>query len=382
MLLGNRMSKLISSSSNERWESDLKTAIGAGPSTQRLIEAIRLLAPLCHHVLIVGETGCGHREVAKALIKAGGRYDESPSVYRCGDSPEPIEAFLGRCHRASSFKAGNCHEENEDVDSKRHPARVIQIEKLESLDRLGQHQLLQWIESQSSKTGDPISLDCDHRDPGEEVEALRSRPQLLLLSSSEIDSRVRDRSFDPELFYAIHAMRLDLVPLRERKKEIPELVHAFQERSSKRFGRESPKMTPDAVRALAEYAWPGNLLELQSVMDRIVALFDSPTLHRNELLALMETRTSEAMVAAGEDFDSLVKILVRLGLQRAPIDATDLQEQIVGQVEKELIAQVLSSCDQIQTKAAIRLGMNRNTLHKKMKDSGLDEAIESGSNNE
>ena len=122
-----------------------------------------------------------------------------------------------------------------------------------------------------------------------------------------------------------------------------------------------------------EYAWPGNVRELQNYMERAIVLCEGDTL-TGELFPRHVRGLAPARLhrQAVKDPSMLCAELVELGMQRADDDATDLHEQIVSMVERELIKQVLHSSRGIQTKAATRLGINRNTLHKKISDYGLE----------
>ena len=134
---------------------------------------------------------------------------------------------------------------------------------------------------------------------------------------------------------------------------------------------------PGTMDALRDYHWPGNVRELQNYVERAVVMAET-----DELLVdlLPECVTSGQPIPLGEleqsgpiDFAAMTKTIVQVGLEQAGRESTDVHRSVVDIVERELIAQVLQSCGGVQTKAAARLGMNRNTLHKKIKDYGLDD---------
>jgi DNA-binding NtrC family response regulator len=128
------------------------------------------------------------------------------------------------------------------------------------------------------------------------------------------------------------------------------------------------------MEALQEYHWPGNVRELQNVIERAVVMAAGDELNC-ELLppAVLGQRQPRSGRLRGADLESLTYELVQQGLSTAGPNEDSLHTKIVNRVERELIAQVMTSCDNIQTKAATRLGINRNTLHKKLKEYGLEE---------
>jgi DNA-binding NtrC family response regulator len=133
----------------------------------------------------------------------------------------------------------------------------------------------------------------------------------------------------------------------------------------------------EAIVAMQDYHWPGNVRELQNYVERAVVMSESDELTFDLLPGVVTGSQPVKDFAVGSpsappDFESLSKLLVAEGLRLAPSDSNDLHSRVVDKVERELIVQVLQACAQVQTKTAIKLGINRNTLHKKMKDYNLE----------
>ena len=134
----------------------------------------------------------------------------------------------------------------------------------------------------------------------------------------------------------------------------------------------------DVVHALQNYHWPGNVRELQNYVERavVMATGDEFTM---ELLppAVTDTSAIAEAVTSGStaikaDLDTLANLVVQEGLASSAEEEENLHGKVVDRVEKELIEQVLKACDGVQTRAAAKLGINRNTLHKKIRDYGLE----------
>ena len=129
----------------------------------------------------------------------------------------------------------------------------------------------------------------------------------------------------------------------------------------------------EGIEALQDYHWPGNVRELQNYVERAVAMADGDEL-TVELLpdAVLGRAERRAGRIRGVDLETLVFEVVQQGLQIAPTEETELHEKIVNRVERELIVQVMQSCGNVQTKAATRLGINRNTLRSKLQQYNLE----------
>jgi len=161
---------------------------------------------------------------------------------------------------------------------------------------------------------------------------------------------------------------IELPPLRERREDIPELISFFLNQYSEANDRYVVHYSKEAMDLLQRYDWPGNVRELQNYIERAVVMAET-----DELTAeLLPVNVRGGEEAPGEpaiklDMESLTEELVRQGLRKAGADEDSLHAKIVNRVEKEVIAQVLLSCNNVQKKAAQRLGINRNTLHSKIK---------------
>jgi DNA-binding NtrC family response regulator len=161
--------------------------------------------------------------------------------------------------------------------------------------------------------------------------------------------------------------------LRERREDIPELVAHFLDIYNEQNDRYVAHIDPRAMAALQEYDWPGNVRELQNYVERVVVMAPGDELTFDLLPEVVASGRQPRTIGMRRfDFDSLAEELVQLGLAAADAKAEDLHSRVVDRVEREVIAQVLAACDGVQIKAASRLGINRNTLHKKLKQYGLD----------
>jgi DNA-binding NtrC family response regulator len=185
---------------------------------------------------------------------------------------------------------------------------------------------------------------------------------------------VRAERFREDLYWRLNVVPIEIPPLRRRREDVPALVTYFLDFYNEVNDRYVAHIGSGVLEALQDYHWPGNVRELQNYIERAVVMAETDEL-TIELLPRCVTNR-DALV--GEelpvgDFESLAREVVTRGLNDAGTATDGAHSVIVDRVEKELIAQVLAACGGVQTKAANKLGINRNTLHKKIKEYGLDD---------
>jgi DNA-binding NtrC family response regulator len=192
--------------------------------------------------------------------------------------------------------------------------------------------------------------------------------RFVAATNRDLLEEIHGGRFREDLYYRLNVVPIYLPPLRERREDIPELVRFFLRRYGEQNRREVRAVHKDAMRLLCDHDWPGNVRELQNYVERAVVLGQGPELLPDHLPPQLrgEAPPRPFRPRPGGDLASLTAELVRQGVQAAGPNANDLHDRIVGQVERELIQQVLAACDRVQIKAAARLGINRNTLHKKL----------------
>jgi transcriptional regulator with GAF, ATPase, and Fis domain len=209
-----------------------------------------------------------------------------------------------------------------------------------------------------------------------DTETVTVDTRLIAASNRDLSEEIRTERFREDLYWRLNVVPIELPPLRKRREDIPALVAYFLQHYSDQNDRYVVHIQREAMRALQEYHWPGNVRELQNYVERAVVMSESDELTTELLpgvvIGSQPVQNFAPAHAAPPDFDTLTTQLVAEGLRLAEQDANDLHSRIVDRVEKELIAQVLQSSSYVQTKAATRMGINRNTLHKKMKDYNLE----------
>jgi Nif-specific regulatory protein len=198
-----------------------------------------------------------------------------------------------------------------------------------------------------------------------ESRTIRVDTRVVAATNQFLSDEIEAGSFREDLFYRLNVWPVYLPPLRERREDIPALAEHFLARHSQEHRCDPPRLTPAMVEALQAHDWPGNVRELENYMERAVVLAGGRPL-TPDLLAPpgRGERRWRPLKARGGDLPALIQQLVRVGIQTLP--EGELERAVVDAVERELIEQVLQLCGGVQTRAAKWLGVNRNTLHKKM----------------
>lgn len=331
--------------------------IGNSPAMQEVYRVTRQVARSKANVLLLGETGSGKELIAKAVHELSERNKRPFVRVNCGALSESLleselfghvrGAFTGAIdNRTGRFEAA--HKGTIFLDEINGTTLHLQVKLLRVLQ-----------EQEFERVGDTQTINVDTR--------------VVAASNRDLLEESAEGRFREDLYYRLNVVPIFLPPLRERREDIPALLAHFLNIYNEENDRYVVHIDPKAIEALQDYHWPGNVRELQNYVERAVVMATGDELTYDLLPAAVRGDTTDRNIAFRRfDFESLAEQLVQEGLSTADDNAEDLHSRVVDRVEREVIAQVLSKCEGVQIKAAQRLGINRNTLHKKIKDYGLD----------
>lgn len=339
--------------------------IGSSEAMQEVYRTTRQAASSRASVLLLGETGTGKELIAHALHKLGDRHNRPFVRVNCGALSENLLESELFGHVRGSFTGAI---DNRTGRFEAAHSGTIFLDEINSTTPLLQVKLLRVLqEREFERVGDTQTIRVDTR--------------VVAASNRDLAEEAAEGNFREDLYYRLNVVPIWLPPLRQRREDIPALVKHFLNAYNEENDRYVVHIDPRAMEALQDYAWPGNVRELQNYIERAVVMASGDELTWELLPPIVRGESISPRGAFRRmDFESLAVQLVEEGLSKADGDASDLHGRIVDRVEKEVIAQVLGSCEGVQIKAAQRLGINRNTLHKKIKDYGLDGPSENGSN--
>jgi DNA-binding NtrC family response regulator len=331
--------------------------IGSSKAMEEVYRTIRRVAKSNASVLLLGETGTGKELVATAIHRLSLRQGGPFVRVNCGALSESLleselfghvrGSFTGAlANRTGRFEAAH--------------GGTIFLDEINSTSLKLQVKLLRVLqEREFERVGDtqPISVDT----------------RVIAASNRDLMQEVVEQRFREDLYCRLNVVPILIPALRQRKEDVPLLVAHFLNLYNEANDRYVVHIQPAAMEALQEYDWPGNVRELQNYIERALVMADDDELTTDLLPEVVtQGRRPTSVRLRGADLESLTYAVVERGLAEAGPHEDSLHAKIVSRVERELIAQVMLSCQHVQTKAAARLGINRNTLHKKLKEHHLE----------
>lgn len=317
----------------------------------------RKVAATNSSVLLLGEAGTGKELIAAAIHHTSNRKDCPFIRINCGALSETLLESELFGHVKGSFTDAV---KNRTGRFEAAHTGTIFLDEINSTSLLFQVKLLRVIQQREfERVGDTNTIRVDCR--------------VIAASNKSLWDEVDSGRFREDLYWRLNVVPIVIPPLRMRREDIPELVLHFLHYYGEENERLVTRVHPQAMEALQDYHWPGNVRELQNYMERAIVMADSDELTLDLLPDIILGKGDRrGGRIRGVDLETLVFEVVQQGVSTAPADETQLHDKIVNRVERELIVQVLQSCNGVQTKAATRLGINRNTLRTKLAEFNLD----------
>ncbi|QDU35520.1 Nitrogen fixation protein VnfA [Poriferisphaera corsica] len=327
--------------------------IGSSPAMLDVLATIGQVSSSRATVLLLGETGCGKELIAKAIHYNSPRKDEPLIRVNCGAlSPQLLESELyghikGAFTGAVRDKIGRFEAAN---------GGTIFLDEIGTLDAQMQVKLLRVLqERELEKVGDHKTIKIDVR--------------VIAATNLDLEEEVRKGNFREDLYYRLNVVTVSLPPLRNRRDDIPKLIDHFLDTYNKENNRNLSRMNRDVLNTLLRYPWPGNVRELENAIERATVLSSSDefTLELLPLQIRMYAQQTRGE-SSNESVEALASKLAELGIKQYSIYEGQIYDLVVHEVEKQLIREALGYNDGTKTRTADFLGINRNTLNKKVKD--------------
>ncbi|HEX3869343.1 MAG TPA: sigma-54 dependent transcriptional regulator [Pirellulales bacterium] len=331
--------------------------IGSGPAMEKVYALTRRIAKSNATVLLYGETGTGKEIIAKALHQLSPRGGGPFVRVNCGALAESLLESELFGHVRGAFTGA--HDNRTGRFEAAHTGTIF-LDEINSTTPKLQVKLLRVLqEREFERVGDTQTIRVDTR--------------VIAATNRDLLEEVESDRFREDLYYRLNVLPIHLPPLRERREDIAELVAHFLNSYNEKNDRWVVHIDRRAMEALEDYHWPGNVRELQNYIERAVVMAEGDELTLEVLPEQITNPTRPKSNRFREpDIETLTYELVHQGVTGSGPNEDNLHMKIVNRVERELIAQVLTACDNVQIKAAAKLGINRNTLHKKLKEYGLD----------
>ena len=319
--------------------------IGQSSKMLELYDLLEKVAPTKTNILITGESGTGKELVAKAIHYNSPRKDKPFVTLNCGAIPESlIESELfghmrGAFTDAISTKKGLFEVADEGT---------IFLDEISELPLMMQVKLLRVLQDGEFK-----------RVGG--TEDIRVDVRIISATNKNLEEAVREKQFREDLFYRLNVIQIRIPSLRERKEDIPLLTSHFLKRYSEELGKQISQISPEALRVLVQYDYPGNVRELQNIIERAMALETSQELTAQNLSSYIE----EQLPIKKRPLDLEI-----------PSEGVDL-EKIVEDVERTLLIKALDRTKGIKKKAAELLHINFRSMRYRLEKYGLNHSDES-----
>jgi two-component system, NtrC family, nitrogen regulation response regulator GlnG len=340
---------------------DTRTLFGESPAMQTVFKAIGRAARSPHAVLLQGESGTGKELVARILHQESDRATGPFVAVNAAAIPgELLEATLFG-HSKGAFTGAH---ESKPGKFQAASGGTLFLDEVGEMSLALQAKLLRVLqEKEFYPLGASRQIKVDVR--------------IIAATNRELLEEVRAGRFRSDLYYRLDVLRIDLPPLRERLEDIPRLSEWLLGRHAAQGSIPRCSLSQEAVEWLRNYTWPGNVRELENMLVRAATFVTGPIIRRRDLLG----PTGTDRRANGAQEESIEEVL-RRRLQpvvrnySAPPRGgkSDLYSLVIGMSERALIELVLERTAGNQVQAAQLLGINRNTLKRKLDDLELDPA--------
>jgi two-component system, NtrC family, nitrogen regulation response regulator GlnG len=337
--------------------------IGRSPAMQEIYRTIARLTVSDLTVMVNGESGTGKELVARALHDYGRRRNGPFVAINMAAIPrELIEAELFGHERGAFTGATNRTQGRFEQAA----GGTLFLDEIGDMPPEAQTRLLRVLqEGEFTTVGGR--------------QAIRANVRIVAATHRDLRSAIRQGQFREDLFYRLNVVPIRLPPLRERAEDIPVLARHFLERA--REGN-APVKTLDeaAIEQLRAHRWPGNVRELENLMRRIAALHPQETIGADTIAAELaeagpvqdghQPADGAGFAAGPEPLAVAVERHIRqfLAASRDGMPMHDIYDRVMAEVERPLIRMTLQATRGNQIKAAAMLGLNRNTLRKKIRD--------------
>jgi formate hydrogenlyase transcriptional activator len=326
-----------------RKEHNFEEIVGNSPALLDVLRKVETVAPTDSTVLIMGETGCGKELIARAIHNRSKRKSRPLVKVNCGAIPTGLVeselfghmkgAFTGALERRiGRFEVAD--------------GGTLFLDEVSELPLETQVKLLRVLQEHEFE-------------PLGSSRTLKVNVRMIAASNRDLEQAVQEGRFRTDLFYRLNVLPMTIPPLRQRRTDIPLLTHFFVDRSSRQFGKRIIGVAQDTMRLLTDYSWPGNIRELQNVIERAVVLCPGTVLKLGK----------DLLPVTGPEHEK-EEVIVSGNGSHSPDSPASLEA-----IEKSHILQVLKQTHGViegPRGAAKILNLHPNTLRSRMKKLGIE----------
>ena len=347
-----------------RNESEKQLIVGRSPAMQDLYKSIARLSQNDLTVMIYGESGTGKELVAKALHKYSTRSEKPFIALNMAAIPNDLIESELFGHEKGSFTGAH---QKSDGKFKLAEKGTLFLDEIGDMPIDAQTRLLRVLqEGEFTPIGGKEKIQADTR--------------IIAATHKNLSNLIEKGEFREDLFYRLNVVPISIPPLRERKEDIPELVNHFLDKA-KDLQLEPKKFTTESFQILEKYQWPGNVRELENFILKLCALYTDENIMNEDLAEeiLNLQKLDQQMLDNDNQFSKILEKYLSRNINKINKEYQgDVYNYFVTELEKVLLLEVLKNKNGNQLKAAELLGLNRNTLRKKITE--LNISIDQESN--
>ncbi|QVL30380.1 sigma-54-dependent Fis family transcriptional regulator [Telmatocola sphagniphila] len=339
------------------YDSTGETIIGRSSAMQEVYKTIGRVASTNVSVLILGENGTGKELVARAIYHYSKRSDKPFMAVNCAAIPETLLESELFGHEKGSFTGADRRRIGKFEQSS---GGTIFLDEIGDMTPLTQAKVLRVLQDQQFE-----------RVGGNET--IRADVRLITATNRNLDDMITHEKFREDLLYRINVCTIRLPPLRERREDIPLLVHYFIRRYESELEKKITGVEPQVIQLLTDYPWPGNIRQLQNVIKQALLRTVGPNLLPeflpDEIAEVRGPATPESGVTKSGSWTGMLRGFIKKRLEEG---GTELHQEMLALLETELIAEVIRFTKGNLSQSAAILGITRPTLRAKLEKLGID----------
>ncbi len=334
--------------------------LGESPAMRSAVDLIRGVAPTDATVLVLGESGTGKELVARTLHELSPRAAGPFIALNAAALPRDLAESLLFGHEKGAFtgadkaQLGAC----ELADG-----GTLFLDEIGEMDPALQAKLLRFLQERTvQRVGNPKANPVDVR--------------VVAATNRDLAERVRAGHFREDLYYRLNVVPLRVPPLRDRREDVPLLAAGFLAKAARKYGRPDLHFTPDAVAALAGYDWPGNVRQLENVIERLAILSAGPAIGPEAFADEFRTNLSLTTTPPPRQTPAAAWA-AHQGQTHTPPNITTPPPRgadglrLVDQIERQTIVDALAHAAGSVREASHVLGLSQATVYRKIKRYGL-----------